>query len=308
MNHKGFTLLEMLLYVAILSIVAVLFVGILSTGTRVQLQETAANEVSNQLNFAIQTIQRLVRDSSAIVVTNANPCTGSDDIDTKPGIPQTCLKLKMSADPQTGRRDSIFIWTDPVSGIVKMQQGVNPASDLTTNKVVVASNGLSFTKLMNYPGHNAVQINLTLNGKTTDAQNTTSLKPIIAVNRAAAATFDSTLIPGGTAGNLDIGLGSQFWHNLYLGNNSGINFKIEDGKVYEPNNYDQANNGRGMMMVGAPVNSLCGDNFGVTGICTYHTGSCYAAVALQADANGNLGGGYVACTQILSGGGFCLCD
>lgn len=308
-NQKAFTLIEILIYIAILSIVAVLFTGILSTGTRVQLQETAANEVSNQLNFAIQTIQRLVRDSSAIIVTNASTCTSAGDVDTVPGTAQPCLKLRMHDDGQAGGRDPIFVWADSNLGKIQMKQGNGAISDLTTNKVVVPSDGLKFTKLINYPGHDAVQISLTLNYNTANVQSQVSRSITTAVGRVSAATFDSKLLGNGTAGVLDIGSGypdNKFWNNLYLNND----FSIVDGKIYEPANYDSANPNRvkrGQMLVGAkadPAGATCNS------VCSYHTGHCDREFVLEADPlnAGRISADSTTCDVPATSGLLCFCD
>src|SRR3989344_1779290 len=82
--HKaGFTILELLVFSAIFSLVAITFVSILISVTRVQLRETASAEVNQQSQFIMQTIQRYIEESSII--------------ETPPETPTDTLKLRISS-------------------------------------------------------------------------------------------------------------------------------------------------------------------------------------------------------------------
>ncbi len=63
-TNSGFTLIELLLYVAIFAMVSGMFTGILVIMLRVQGQQSGLVEVSNQLGFAMNRIQSLIRESS----------------------------------------------------------------------------------------------------------------------------------------------------------------------------------------------------------------------------------------------------
>ena len=65
-SRGGFTLIELIIYIGIFSIAAGLLTGVLTTFTRVQLRESATTAVSQEAQFVIQTIQRLVTDASLI--------------------------------------------------------------------------------------------------------------------------------------------------------------------------------------------------------------------------------------------------
>ena len=321
MRTKGFSLVELLLYVAIMGVVVGLFAGILNVATRVQVRESAATEVSSQLNFITQTIQRLVRESSAVMVNcSTNPPVNAildndktDDTSECPGIadqtslignPQPVLRLRMkdSAGNPTDR-DPIVIWKD-AAGRIKMRQGTGVGlveSDLTTDKVQNPSNELTFAKYANYPGHDVIQINLTLNYNSTNPQSQIVKKVETAVGRVSAATFDSALLPG--TGTLGIGSLTSAWENLFV-NNILSPFK-------QASNYDGAS--RGLLVVGANVNGVCND------ICGSHTdpvdpGRCAGAwrwdtsitpywVFRQADCNLPLS----PISGISPGGGICWC-
>ena len=189
---KGFTLFEILLYVGIFALVAGLFTGILLVVTRIQASQTALLEVNGQLNFAIQTIQRLVRSSS--------------NVDVEAGKSLTSIRLRV-ADPA---KDPTLILVS--NGAVEIKEGSAASSTLTTSSVVADS--LQFIKYTNYPGHDSVQIDLTLSYNTTNPQGTVSRTIRSAIGRASAATFDSTLIPGSTT--YDVGQTGARWRDGYF--------------------------------------------------------------------------------------------
>ncbi len=78
MKNSGFTLIELLLYVAIFAMVAGMFTGILVIILRVEGQQGGLLEVSNQMNFAMNRIQSLIRSSSpAAAAPTVSPDTGA---------------------------------------------------------------------------------------------------------------------------------------------------------------------------------------------------------------------------------------
>src|SRR3989344_4737698 len=129
MKQNGFTLIEVLLYVAILAMIAGLFTGILTVAARFQVTQSASNEVSQQLNFAMQTIQRLVRESSNIEKAcpnldisicptgndGNNPDTTTSEIAylklrmKDPAKDPTCISLVDDDDTGPGTNGSIFV-------------------------------------------------------------------------------------------------------------------------------------------------------------------------------------------------------
>jgi len=198
-SNSGFALTELLVYIGIISIVAGVLTGILTTVTTTQVKESEQNEVSGQLNFAMQTIQRLVRDSSLI------------SLDT--GIATSTLTLRTSASS-----------TDPtiisLSGsTIYVQQGSGNAQALTNNSVTV--DFLEFKKFSQYPGKDVVQIDLALSGAQISGETIRrSLRS--AVSRVSAATFDSDLLPG-IDDSYSVGLSpSTRWKNAIFSGSVGI--------------------------------------------------------------------------------------
>ncbi len=85
-NRQGFTLIEVLIYSVIFSIVAGLATSILLILTRVNQKQSATAEVNDQLNFVMQKIQYLVKQSSNIEIST--------------GITTSTLKLRMENSSQ----------------------------------------------------------------------------------------------------------------------------------------------------------------------------------------------------------------
>jgi|SRR3989344_771335 len=275
MNKNGFSLIEVLLYVAILAIVSGLFAGILSVSTKVQLRESANNEVGTQLNFMLQTIQRLIRESSNIEFANADDptTTGTNEGDnpetsavefaylklrmTKSTDDPTCISL-LENTPGPAGQGSIFL----VKGPAASPQNCNnptPADKLTTDKVYVPipippdPPGITFTKFTNYPGHDSVQVDLTLAYNTDNPQSVFTKSLTTAIGRVSAATFDSNLLPG-AASTYDIGQDLTRWKDLFIQNlNVG-------GTISQGGNYN-GSGGRGFFVLaafpGLSCNSAC---------------------------------------------------
>ncbi|MBI3045933.1 MAG: type II secretion system protein [Candidatus Harrisonbacteria bacterium] len=203
---RGFSLLEVLIYTAIIGIVGSLFSGILLSVTRIQNQQNAAAEVNQQLNFVINNIQRLIRESSYI--------------DIAAGAVTSTLTLKM----RDSAKDPTIITV--ANGKVTLQQGGASPLELTTSAVTVDK--LAFLKITNYPGHDSVQIDVTLSHNTSNPQMQFTKSLTSAVARVSAATFDSDIVPG-TDNAYDVGLGSARWQDLNLSGEIKIGGISTDG-------------------------------------------------------------------------------
>ena len=71
--NKGFSLIEILIYTAIIGVVGMLLNGILLALVRIQNNQVSSTEVNQQINFVIQNVQRLTRSSSGINMTINTP-------------------------------------------------------------------------------------------------------------------------------------------------------------------------------------------------------------------------------------------
>ncbi len=217
---RGFTLMEMLVYLGVFSVASVFLTNILLTVTDITGRESASREVSSQLDATLETIQALIQQSS-----NIESASGST------------LKLRMS-DPAS---DPTCITLE--SGVIKIAQGPGTPADecsntktsLTTDKVV--TNSLTFTKIDNIQyseaegrdlvGHSVVNIDMAMTYSSTNPKYAISRTLTSAIGRVSAATFDSDLLPD-TTNTRSIGTSALRWQNLnvngtaYFAGNVGV--------------------------------------------------------------------------------------
>ena len=196
-NKKGFSLLEILIYTGLIAIVGTLLSGILISVMQLGNQQSASTEVNQQLNFVLQTIQRLVRDSSLVDMPSATATSS--------------LVLRMKTPSEDPTR--IYISNNKVY----LQQGAGGTPAPLTNDQVLVNN-LNFVKISAYPGHDSVQVDLALSYNTQNPEQSFTKSLSSAVARVSAATFDSDVVPGST-NSYDIGLSTTRWKNLYLSGN-----------------------------------------------------------------------------------------
>lgn len=205
-QRSGFTLAEMVVFIAIFAASAVFLVGILTTVTRTQVRQAANTEVGDQVDFVARTIQQLVRQSSVVM--------------NDPGIASTTLILRLASSTIGTAK----IYADPGNTAIYLQEvndstGASTTVPLTSNKVKV--NTFSVTRFQNPGGPAIVQVDLTLDYNTTNPQAVVSRSWHSAISRISAASFDSTILP--TAGSLNIGQsGSPTWMNAYFSGDVSI--------------------------------------------------------------------------------------
>lgn len=211
-RRAGFTLVELIIYIGIFSIVSVFLTGTLITTVSIQNREGASNEVSGQLNLVLQTVQRLVRESSLIedVFEGTAPVYDLDGVLQNPCVSSYCgvqLRMEDSAlDPTIVSSDSTGVY---------VRQGSGDLESLTNSKVTVDS--LVFVKNEIPNATATLSIEATLSYNTADPQfaSTRSLKS--AIGRVNAAVFDSDLTPNAD-GQFDIG-GTNSWGNAFFDGN-----------------------------------------------------------------------------------------
>ncbi len=233
---SGFTLVELLLYVGIFTILAIAFSGILITFTRVNISQVARNEVASQINFVMQSIQLMVSNASAVVVRSATDGidvgNNWDEIDSALGQPHKYLVIKTKEENNNNSDGSSPIVIYQEGGIVKVRKGRGAAqtiADLTNDNVTTGN--LTFVKFVNYPGRDLVEIDLSLSYNSSNPQQQTSRKLVLGVGRAIAATFDTSLLPG-ASGSIDVGQSTQRWRDGYFSgtlNVSGSSFLATSG-------------------------------------------------------------------------------
>lgn len=203
--QKGFTLVELLIFTSIFTVVSVAFIGIFVVITRIQSRESASIGVSQESQFVLQTIQRLVQDSSLI--------------EMDPNVATTTLKLRMP----TVVNDPTYIYVSDGQLFLRETATGTPQA-LTSRRVVLPS--LSFTKRSNPGGKDAVDILFTMQVRASTTQQVFSQAIQTSVARVSAASFDSSLNASGT--NLAIGSVANEWKSInntifFSGSNVGIN-------------------------------------------------------------------------------------
>lgn len=270
-NKTGFSLLEILIYTGLIAMVGMLLSGILISVTKIGNRQSASTEVNQQLNFVLQTIQRLVRDSSLV--------------DIPGGTATSTLVLKMKSPAEDPTR--LYVSNNRIY----LQLGAGSAAPITNEQVSV--NNLTFFKISTYPGHDSVQVDLTLAYNTQNPQQSLTKSLSSAVARVSAATFDSDIIPG-TTNSFDIGLSATRWKDLYL--SGGLN--VAGATTISGDTNIEGNVGIGAG--GAPTAKLhVVGEAKITGISGDGTGK---TVCIKSD--GNLG----TCSTAPNGSGICTCN
>ncbi len=212
-RRGGFTLIEVLIYAVIFSISAVFLVNILTSVTQTEVRQNSMNNVSQQVTFVANTIQRLVRQSSLI----QNPS----------GVASTTLSLRMSSSTQ----DQTFIFTDASSTAIYLKtvdaSGTASTTFALTDDAVTVGN-FTVTKFEVPGGSAVVQVDLTLNYNTGVQRAKVARTWRGAISRVSAATFDSSLVPN-AAGTFDLGGSSAAWNNGFFAGNVNITGKLGIG-------------------------------------------------------------------------------
>lgn len=200
-KEKGFSLIELLIYIGIFVASSVFLVSMLIIFTRIHLRQTSVNTVNQQISFVNNTVQRLVRESSLI--------------DIPAGVSTSTLTLRMASSTQ----DKTQIYLDSNENIIYMTQGTSSPVALTDTNVEV--DDFSVSKYQNPGGHDTVQVYLTMNYDTENPRSEFRRTVRTAVSRVSAATFDSDIVPNSND-SFDIGNSTQKWRDAYFSGNVGI--------------------------------------------------------------------------------------
>ncbi len=216
-SRSGFTIFELVIFAAILTLIVVGFLTILVSVTRVNIRQSASAEVNEQSQYVLQTIQYYVEQSSVIDMA-ANSTTST-------------LKLRMAATSS----DPTYIYPSSTVLYLKETDSGTPVP-LTSSKVNISS--ITFTKREHPRAADSVSISFTITYNTQTLQDQFTETLATAVARVNAATFDSNLIPSSTA-TYDVGVTSQIWRSInniiyFSGSNVGIGV-INPGQALEVN-------------------------------------------------------------------------
>jgi len=168
-NNKSFTLVEFIIYIAILATILVVLSGFLWLIVFGNIKETAYQEVQQNGRFAVSKITQEIKKATGI-----NSPT--------PGNSANSLSLVMADGSLT-----IF---DLFDGKIRITQGSSPATyELTSDQVIVSN--LKFTNLSYTDTPGTIRIETTIN----------YVNPGNRMEYQASVDFKSTasLVPGGAA-------------------------------------------------------------------------------------------------------------
>ncbi len=209
-TRRGFTLIELIIYIAMFAGASMLLTSMLITILKVQNREALGNDVSSQLTFVLETTNRLVRESSLIekVYEGTNEATACSNY--------CSVRLRM---PKTS--DDPTIISSDVDAIY-LQQGTGPRTALTNDKVLVTN--LNFKQDVVDRGRSILNIDASLKFKSDDPKFAILRSVKSAVGRVSAAAFDGSIIPiavpPATSDNqYDVGVAGNRWRDGFFGRN-----------------------------------------------------------------------------------------
>lgn len=134
MNQKGFTLIELIIYIAIFAVISLVLTDFFITLTKVRAQTEARGEVRQNLARTMERVSQVIRSASGV-----NSASGNT------------LSLAMT---DSAKNPTIFTVT---GNVLTIQEGASPATALTSDKVIISK--LSFTSINNpSPAKKSVQV------------------------------------------------------------------------------------------------------------------------------------------------------
>lgn len=224
MKRGGFTLVELLIFITIFSVVIIAFITIFLSILRVYSRQAASAEVDRQSQFLLQNFQLKIERASIVDI---------------PGdLPTSTLKLRLP----TAANDPTYVYLQ--NGIVYLRETDNATATpeaLTTSKVNVTS--LAFTKRGNNSGHDSVQLSFSMEYVSVNPVSSFAQSLSTSIARVSAATFDSDLIAS-TSATYNLGIGNANWKSIngtiyFQGANVGIGvatpnsvLQVSGGDIY----------------------------------------------------------------------------
>ena len=142
MMKKGFTLVEMLLYMSILSVIVLALSSFLYLSYSSRIKATVIAEVEQQGNQTMSIITQNIRNAQSIT----SPATGASANSLT--LTEYSALLSPTIINQTGNK-------------LQITEGLNPSVDISSNRVVIS--GLSFQNLARPSTPGIIRIQFTLN-------------------------------------------------------------------------------------------------------------------------------------------------
>jgi type II secretory pathway pseudopilin PulG len=219
-GRRGFTVLEMIIFTGIFSVMAVVFIGALVVTTNLQSREGTSAEVRAESQLVTRILEERVRRASVLEVSSSTPAT------------LVRLRTASSSDDPT----DIYLQ----SGRIYMKIGSGVAEAITSPRVTVDT--LSFLKQANPGGRDTLKMTLSLSAA---GSGLFSQMIKTGIRRVTAATFDSDLVPdvvntrkiGGSAGDWQSINNTIFFSGSNVGIGSSLfvpasRLQISNGDVY----------------------------------------------------------------------------
>jgi hypothetical protein len=205
-DRSGYTLVELLIFLAISAVVVVAFTGILVVTVQIQGRQSSAATVQQESTALLQQVQYYVQNAALVDIP----------VDT----PTSTLVLRMSSSTQ----DPTTITLATSTGIVYIQEGSNAPQPLTSGRVAIAN--LTFVRHANPPAHDSVEVTFTANATTNNIANAFAQAFRTTVTQVSAASFDSNIVPSST-NTYSLGTTGAVWNNIngviyFNGSNVGI--------------------------------------------------------------------------------------
>ena len=152
-NKKGFTLVELIIYVAILSMFIFSIVAFLNVMTNSRINNQIVLEVNNQGDQVIKTITQSIRNATLINSPSASSMNTSLSLETSiPGTNPTVFSIS--------------------GGVLYMTEGSGSAVALTNNKVVIGN--LEFSNLSQPSTSGTIKVRFTLTSAVASPNNITN--------------------------------------------------------------------------------------------------------------------------------------
>ena len=214
-DRRGFTLIELIIFSALFSLVSIIFVAMLVSITGVQLRQTASSEVNRQSQFVMQTIQRYIEGSSLIETTSP---------------PSQSLLIRMpTASNNTSSLVNIYWETSTVASVIYLKIGSAVPEAITSPKVRVDE--LTFKKFSRENAHDSISFVMALSYNASSTGKKFFQRLATTATRVNAATFDTSILPyPTTVTDLTLGDSGSKWSSI---NNSifflGINDNVGIG-------------------------------------------------------------------------------
>jgi len=138
MNNRGTSLLELIIYIAVLSVVALVMVNIFSVSIKSRDLTNARFEVAQNLRFATEKIRQAVFDASSISISGSCP---SNILDITTGASSS----------------SVFI----ENNVLKMFENAATSSITTNNAIATTTGSCLFTVVNNpFPAKQTLQVKI----------------------------------------------------------------------------------------------------------------------------------------------------